>query len=217
MARKITSLGVALFFVFTLVAIALYPGGSQFHADSIGFSWRDNFWCELMVLETGYGKENPGGIFAIVATFFAGLAVSAFFYRLPLVCPTTALQSGIVRFGTIICSFSALMLFSEYHHEMLLAFCISGFITMLIALIVLIENREYVAFSGGTAMFALTQLNLAFYYLSYYKEIQPNLQKITIILALAWVLLVNLKLKAPTCAGQSQKHQNQNHSDSKAF
>lgn len=195
---KVTQIGIALFFVLTFLAIYLYPGGSQFNPENQAFSWRENFWCELMVLETAEGKSNPGGPFAIAATFFAGLAVSAFFYRLPLICPTTVHQSLIVRVGTILCSFFVLMLFSEYHHEMLLAFCLLSFFTMLNALIILVEGKKYAAALSGTLLFIMTQATHLFYYLGWYKEFQPNLQKTTIVLVLIWVLILNKRFKVPT-------------------
>jgi len=194
---KLTNIGITLFFILTLVAIYLYPGGSQFNDQNPAFSWMENYWCELMVLETGQGKNNPGGYFAIAATFFAGLAVSAFLFRLPIICPTTALQRSIVRCGTVLCSFFVLMLFSSYHHEMLLAFCVCSFFTMLIALIILIEDRRYPAFISGCVLFLMTQTNHALYYLHLYKNIQPLLQKTTIALVLLWFLLLNNRFRAP--------------------
>ncbi len=198
MLSKVTNAGIALFFLLTLAAIYLYPGGSQFNEKNPTFSWQENYWCELMVLETGQGKTNPGGYFAIAATFFAGLAVSAFLFRLPIICPTTRLQQSIVRFGTILCSFFVLMLFSSYHHAMLLAFCLCSFFTMLIALIILVEDRRYYAFLSGCILFLMTQINHALYYLHWHKSVQPVLQKTTIALVLLWILLLNNLLKGPT-------------------
>lgn len=190
-----------MFFALTLTAMYLYPGGSQFNADNPAFSWSENFWCELMVFETAEGKANPGALFAIAATFCAGLAVSAFFYRLPKVCPTTDHQSLILRLGTILCSFFVLMLFSSYHHQMLLAFCICSVFTMLTALITLLEAKRYLAAFTGAILFFMTQTTHLLYYLGWYKEIQPSLQKTSIFLVLVWVFVLNSRFKDPTLSG----------------
>lgn len=195
---KITNAGIALFFVCIITAIYLYPGGSQFNDKNQAFSWQENFWCELMVLETGQGKDNPGGYFAIAATFFASLAVLAFMFRLPEICPTTRFQRNFVKIGTICSSFFALMLFSSYHHTMLLAFCLCSLFTMLFALIILIEDRRYYAFFSGCIVFVMTQTNHILYYLHLHKSIQPVLQKTTIVTALLWILMLNNLLKGPT-------------------
>lgn len=40
--------GILIFFMLYVVAALLYPGGSQADKASTGFSWMNNYWCNLL-------------------------------------------------------------------------------------------------------------------------------------------------------------------------
>jgi hypothetical protein len=63
-------LGTLLFVVLYLVASSLYPGGSQVDKGSIGFSWTNNYWCNLLSGNAINGQPNPAKPYAI-----SGMAV----------------------------------------------------------------------------------------------------------------------------------------------
>jgi hypothetical protein len=49
--RKILLLppvGILIFILLYIVAAFFYPGGSEFDTHSDGFSWKHNYWCNLL-------------------------------------------------------------------------------------------------------------------------------------------------------------------------
>jgi len=187
------------FFVLSFVAILLYPGGTQIDPNTAGFSWQHNYWCELLNSQAANGQPNPGMPFAAIGMCFLGISMSAFFYSLPVYCPTTKGQQMIVRFCSLIASTFACLLFTGYHHVMLLGFSIFTFLTILTALIILAEARQYPGFSAGITVFIMIQGSNLIYYLNWHKEILPWFQKLTIFLTAFWVVWLSLRLKGPTC------------------
>jgi hypothetical protein len=198
--KNLTLSGGSLFLALSFYAALIYPGGSQTDLKSVGFQWRTNYWCELMNPEAQNGQTNPGMPFAVAGMFCLGVAMSCFFNRLPELCPTTTAQARIVRGGSVAASIFAVLLFSDYHHLMLLGFSIFTFITILTALIILLENRRYYSFFSGLTVFLLIQLNNFIYYHGWQKVNLPWIQKLSILTVVFWVQILSLTLKDPTCS-----------------
>ncbi len=59
----------------------LYPGGSQVDVNSKGFSWINNYWCNLLNENAISGQHNPGRPIALT-----GMAVLCFSLSFFLVC-----------------------------------------------------------------------------------------------------------------------------------
>lgn len=66
--------GILLFILLYLLAALLYPGGSQVNSNSKGFSWLNNYWCNLLNYKAINGEYNAGrnaanfGMFILAAT-----------------------------------------------------------------------------------------------------------------------------------------------------
>jgi hypothetical protein len=68
------------FVVLTLVAMLLYPGGTLYDASTTGYSFFGNFFSELGMTVTHYGKSNA--VSAVIFTFSLtvfGIGIAAFF------------------------------------------------------------------------------------------------------------------------------------------
>jgi len=63
-------IGILLFTLCYLVAALLYPGGSQANKTSIGFTWINNYWCNLLNDTAMNGQPNPARPMAIAGMFF---------------------------------------------------------------------------------------------------------------------------------------------------
>jgi hypothetical protein len=67
---------LALFVVTLLLAVSAYPGGSWFHPlPSGGFSWLENFWCDLLREPAHGGAPNARAVW-LATVAFAWLALS---------------------------------------------------------------------------------------------------------------------------------------------
>lgn len=188
------ALGIAVYFLLFYVAAGLYPGGSQADLRSAGYSWINNYWCELMNHEAMNGQLNPGAGYAIIAMMFAGSAIGVFFYRLPLYCKTTTSKARIIRISAALTGISGVMLFGDFHNPALLCFNLATLVTLVVALIILLENSRKAFFAAGLLSMTLVQINNVMYYLRLGVQHIPWFQKIAISAVLFWVAVMNVKL-----------------------
>ena len=185
------AIGIAAYFALFFIAARVYPGGSQTNLRSTGFSWLHNYWCELMNHEAMNGQPNPGAVYAIIAMILAGSAIGLFFYRLPLYLKAAIAHARVIRVSAAITGVSGVMLFGDYHNPALLCFSIATFVTLVIALDILIENGRRLFFAIGLLSLVLTQANNVMYYLRLGIEHLPWFQKIAIATVLIWVAVMN--------------------------
>ena len=65
MIKKYSVLIAVVFsLILMIIAISIYPGGSMFDKNSIGFDWTKNFMSNLFALKALNGSENPSRIWA---------------------------------------------------------------------------------------------------------------------------------------------------------
>jgi len=70
--------GALLFIIFYIIAITLYPGGSQADISSKGFSWMNNYWCNLLNEKAMNGEYNTARPFAIAGMLLLCISMAAF-------------------------------------------------------------------------------------------------------------------------------------------
>ncbi len=186
------TIGICLFFVFFVYSASLYPGGSQANLKSVGYSWQNNYWCELMNVEAMNGNYNPAVPFAVSGIVFLSIGLSSFFYQLPNYCPTSTFKRKLVRFCGVVGTIFATLLFTSFHDQMLIGFSVFTFITIVTALIILNENKEALCFWTGVISILMVQVNNYMYYLRVRVDLIPVIQKLTIVLVLVWVSTLNL-------------------------
>ncbi len=75
--------GVLLFACLYIVATFFYPGGSQVDGNSKGFSWINNYWCNLLNENAMNGQYNPARPIAMAAMFVLCLTLVNFWYIFP--------------------------------------------------------------------------------------------------------------------------------------
>jgi len=59
--------GTLLFTCLYFIATLFYPGGSQADKNSKGFSWTNNYWCNLLNENAMNGQHNAARPIAITA------------------------------------------------------------------------------------------------------------------------------------------------------
>ena len=57
--KHLVLLGITIAIVLLLIATRLYPGGSLFDKNSIGFDWTKNFMSNLFGAKAMNGSDNP--------------------------------------------------------------------------------------------------------------------------------------------------------------
>lgn len=159
------ALGIAVYSGLFYLATTLYPGGSQANLRSTGYSWLNNYWCELMNQQAMNGQPNPGAVYAVIAMIFAGSAIGVFFYQLPQICKTSTTRARSIKISATLTGLSGVMLFGDFHNPALLCFSIASLFTFFFALTIMLENKRMMFFVVGTICLILTQANNVMYYL----------------------------------------------------
>src|SRR5215471_13752953 len=75
--------GALLFVVLYIIAADSYPGGSQADKNSVGFSWINNYWCNLLNDNAVNGQHNPAKPVAMAGMLVLCVTLSFFWYIFP--------------------------------------------------------------------------------------------------------------------------------------
>ena len=91
-APMVKKYSILLCFVISLILIVkaslVYPGGSLFDKNAIGFDWSKNFLSNLFAAKAINGSENPGRIWAIIGMAFHSVGYGIFFIRMSKKIPS---------------------------------------------------------------------------------------------------------------------------------
>lgn len=187
--------GTILFAVLYFLATCFYPGGSQADANARGFSWVNNYWCNLLNEKAINGQSNAARPIALLAMIILGGTLSAFWF----------LFAGSIRAGKVLkymigvsglLSMSGMfLLFIATDHD--LAINISSALGLLAVIGTLMElyARKWLGlFSWGMVNLLLVAVNNYVYYNKELLFCLPVIQKITFAAFLAWVCAISFRL-----------------------
>ncbi len=76
--------GSLLFLLLYFIATLYYPGGDQFDKNTKGFSWTQNYWCNLLNENAINGLPNTARPIALTAMAVLCLTLSIFWYLFPV-------------------------------------------------------------------------------------------------------------------------------------
>ena len=93
----------AVFSVALLCAMHSYAGGSFMHPHAAGFSWLENFWCDLL-REPAYSGLPNGRSVALAGIAFAALALGLAPFWLELARLLPARRAALVRVAGLVSS-----------------------------------------------------------------------------------------------------------------
>lgn len=89
--------GITIAIVLLLIATKLYPGGSLFDKNSIGFDWTKNFMSNLFGAKAMNGSDNPARFWADAGMIFLSVAYAIFFIQFSKKIPSTS-SSKIIKY-----------------------------------------------------------------------------------------------------------------------
>ncbi len=191
--------GISLFVVFFFIAAAHYPGGSNAHLHAIGFSWADNYWCELLGENAKNGVRNLARPYAMIGMVILSVSVSVFWWNIPkMVYEKSRLIRSVMRYcGMLSMLFSALI-FTNWHDGIIYAAVITGAVSFTLLFYELFRNkRDFLSYFGVVCL-GFIFMNCIMYITNFGIEFLPLIQKITFGITLIWIILVILQLKKHT-------------------
>ena len=191
---RITTLGIFLFIILYLVATFFYPGGSQEDKTIKGFSWLNNYWCDLLSEKAKNGYDNTARPIAIISWIVLCFSLSVFWYFLPMLFSINEKSKNVIRFFGLAATAIAVFLFTSLHDIVIQSAGLLAFIAFIAVFAGLYKTRLYWFFYTGIFCFLLMGLNYGIMVGNTFISYLPLIQKITFIIVLAWILLVNREI-----------------------
>jgi hypothetical protein len=177
-----------------VIAAYYYPGGSQADISSRGFSWINNYWCNLLDTKALNGYPNRARPVAIFAMTVLCLTLTVFWYNFP---GSTDAKNWIKRSvkcsGLLSVLFAALLGFFE-HDKMTNAASLFGIIAVVGAIYILGKQNWQMLFWLGIINVLLVGVNNLFYYADGLLKYLPVVQKLTFAIVLLWMWLITRKV-----------------------
>lgn len=179
--------GFIIFCMLYYYATTRYPGGSQAHAQATGFSWKHNYWCNLLNERGINGEFNTARPVAIVAMFVLSLSLALFWYTFAQQVKLTLKLKYTIQFSGIATSILSLLLLTKINHDTstnLISFC--GLIATTGVFIALFQYKWKGLIIFGSINIILVILNNYLYYNEELIIHLPVLQKISFASFLCW-------------------------------
>ncbi len=171
--------GVAISLILMIIAISVYPGGSMFDKNSVGFNWTTNFISNLFATKALNGAENPSRLWAYSGMIILPFSYAIFFINMSKKIPEKN-AGNIIKYGgvaNILCMF----LIVTPLHDLMLNISITLFWTCIIIVTVFILKTRLHLFK------VLCVVCLVIFYYSLYLwatsdwDLLPTMQKLNFI------------------------------------
>ncbi len=194
---KIPLVGILLFLILFLHSSTLYPGGSQADANSVGYDWINNYWCNLMNEIAMNGESNPARPFAISGMIILCGSLFLFFNQFAAKMITSKPQKLIVKGCALGSMVSAALMFTEFHDILTMLSSLFGFVVIVAILRYLFLSDLKFYKITAILILALLAVNNYIYYTKQFIEVLPVLQKVSIGVVLFWIIGMNRVISLP--------------------
>src|ERR1700730_10307533 len=91
-------IGVVISLILMMIAISIYPGGSMFDKNSVGFDWTKNFMSNLFAAKALNGSENSSRIWAYLGMILFPFSYAIFFINMSKKIPEKN-AANILKYG----------------------------------------------------------------------------------------------------------------------
>jgi len=182
--------GIILALTLLVIATAVYPGGSQSNAGSVGFDWKDNYICNLFGSTAVNSAPNTARYWAISGMFIL-CATLAFFFAGFAHKISQKSSARVIRFCGITGMIAIFPVVTPLHDiAITVSFIFSMTAVVYIAIIVLASKLFYQkVLACLTILSAYTAAYL--YYTRTALWLLPTMQKISLVSVLIWFLALH--------------------------
>ena len=168
-------------------------GGSQADQQSMGFSWMNNYFCNLLNETAINGKPNLGQPFALASLLVLALSLALFWWSFPNYLPVSQIQTRMIRITGVSSMVMAFLLFTNINHDLITnTASLFGLIAILTSMWALYQNRQMAIFVFGLCNLVLVLINNWLYYDAGLIKYLPLVQKISFASVLIWFIWINL-------------------------
>ena len=192
--KLIPFFGSILFLLLYFLATLFYPGGSQFDKNSKGFSWTQNYWCNLLNENAINGQHNAARPIALTAMSALCLTLMFFWYIFPLLVDFKKSSRLAIQISGFIAMTIGMFLFTSLHDIVINIATLFGLVAITGTFAGLKKLKWTKLFWMGIFNIVLISLNNLFYYKTELLFYLPVVQKITFMYFLLWICLIDINL-----------------------
>ncbi len=186
--------GMGLFLLFYVIAAIKYPGGSWVLLDQDGFSFWNNYLCDLLDVYAINGEINSARSYAIIALVFLCTGLFWLWFYLPRLFEHKSTNLSIMQISGLLSLITIVFLALANHDKVVY---VAGFF----AVIALISCSIELFKVGYKNLFLLGVLCLLVFIINYYIyesrlliRSLPVIQKFTFILFISWFVCLDVAL-----------------------
>ena len=186
--------GTIIFACLYFVATLFYPGGSQVDQDSKGFSWMNNYWCNLLNDNAINGQRNYARPIALAAMCILCFTLVYFWYIFSRHAYLKKSNRLMVQVPAAFAMIMGIFIFTGFHDIIVNVASFFGIIAMAGTFIGLYKLKWRNLFWLGIFNLTLIIVNNILYYGEGLKLYLPFIQKITFLFFLIWICLIDINL-----------------------
>ncbi len=193
--RRLLPLGaMALFVVFYLLAAWHYPGGSWVEPGREGFSFRNNYLCDLLDTRAVGGALNTGRYWARASLGVLCAGLCYLWVYLPALAGGPAWNRPLMRLGALAALVTTVFLSAGTHDITVRIAGGFGGLALVSAIVGLWQGGRRVAALFGAWCLVVFLLNYALYETGSYLRALPLIQKVTFLSFIGWFAWLDLEL-----------------------
>ena len=205
--KLIPLFGSILFILLYFLATLYYPGGSQFDKNTKGFSWTQNYWCNLLNENAINGQSNPARPIALTAMVVLCLTLTVFWFLFPIQVAFKKSARIAIQMSGFTAMAIGLFLFTSLHDIIINVATLLGLVALTGTFIGLQKQNLMKLFRMGLFTIVLIGLNNLLYYNTDLLLYLPVVQKFTFLYFLLWICCINISLYNKTARKRQRTKQ----------
>jgi hypothetical protein len=186
--------GIVLFLILYVIATEFYPGGSQADMNAKGFSWINNYWCNLLNENAINGQFNAARPIALFAMGVLSCSLALFWIIFPSYAEFNIRSGLVMKAAGILAMIIGMFSFTQYHDMVINLATFTGLIPLSFTFVGLYRAGWRKLYWGGLFILVLIALNNILYYSEGLLHFLPVFQKFTFLYFLLWVCLINTRI-----------------------
>ena len=186
------TMGCCLFLVFISIASLQYPGGTLADTSTVGYSWQQNYLCDVINTVAQNNLPHDYHRIGLAAMICLCGSISMFFFLFTDWMNVTGIWKIIIRWMGFVSMICAMMIFTDLHNTMIAVASILALPALVGVFVILYRKREIKFIWMGVFIALLLFMNNFIYYTDMGIVALPQLQKITCLILIAWLVKMNL-------------------------
>lgn len=188
------TVGCCLFLLLITIASINYPGGSEVDECSTGYSWVQNYLCDVIANVSHSNSHHHFHKVGLAAMISLCGGISMFFFFFTDWMKVKGPWRFVIKWMGLISMISAMFIFTDLHNIMIAVSSILALPALLGVFIILYRRKLFPFFYAGILILILLVINNVIYYTDYMVSILPQVQKLTCLTIIVWIMYMNWQL-----------------------